>query len=245
MCLAGVVDVAAAGVPEEQAAKDFEAMVKTAAHLQRGYPEEQRLPSSALGALAPGASPMLPAASLDKTRMCRFFRKGLCRRGEACTFAHGQRQLRPQPDLWRTQWCMDFVAQGSCRFEDGCRYAHSDEELRAPQPRRGDASGRPTRASGLAAQAPVPVPEAARHSRARQVEGRRKGPGGSPTSPSGSEATTCSGTSSGAAGSDLGSPEEEPLVDFCVGVRNTFLELLPLAPAAARRTRSAPPKVCA
>jgi len=68
--------------------------------------------------------------ALDKTRLCKFFRRGQCTRGEACTFAHGKRQLRAQPDLYRTQPCIDFAKTGSCSFGAGCRYAHSADEMR-------------------------------------------------------------------------------------------------------------------
>jgi len=70
--------------------------------------------------------------ALDKTKLCKFFLKGQCRRGSTCTFAHGRRQLRPQPDLFRTQLCIDFVNGGSCSFGASCRYAHNSEELRVP-----------------------------------------------------------------------------------------------------------------
>lgn len=66
----------------------------------------------------------------DKTRMCRFFLKGRCSRGERCTFAHSRTQLQPQPDFYKTQFCMDFIKRGDCRVGRECRFAHTDEELR-------------------------------------------------------------------------------------------------------------------
>lgn len=100
---------------------------------------------------------------LDKTRLCKFFRKGQCTRGEACTFAHGRRQLRPQPNLYRTQPCIDFLKTGGCSFGDGCRYAHHLEEVRPvrfmvlpgpPEPAgRGRGAG-PARRGGAPAEPP-------------------------------------------------------------------------------------------
>lgn len=155
MCLAGLIQVAAAPAPatEQQAVEFWNAvMLKPApgapasANLDRGYPEDLRVPISEAKALKGEARHDAPtdearqrleaarsAALLDKTKLCKFFAKGLCRRGHACTFAHGKRQIRPQPDLFRTQMCNDFISSGFCRFGDTCRYAHSSEEVRAPE----------------------------------------------------------------------------------------------------------------
>lgn len=67
---------------------------------------------------------------LDKTRLCRFFARGLCSRGSACTFAHGEAQLLPQPDLFKTGLCFDYMKAGTCRAGSSCRFAHSNDELR-------------------------------------------------------------------------------------------------------------------
>mmetsp|Transcript_35063 Transcript_35063/g.99748 ORF Transcript_35063/g.99748 Transcript_35063/m.99748 type:complete len:216 (+) Transcript_35063:109-756(+) len=69
---------------------------------------------------------------LDKTRLCRFYSRGKCTQGQACAFAHGRRELRPQPNLFRTQVCLDFSKTGACSFGASCRFAHSLVELRLP-----------------------------------------------------------------------------------------------------------------
>lgn len=82
--------------------------------------------------------------ALEKTRLCDFFLRGGCRRGAACSFAHGCEQLRPQPDLFRTQLCAGFATKGECAFGDRCRFAHSADEVRAPRDHvrgRGEARG--------------------------------------------------------------------------------------------------------
>jgi len=69
---------------------------------------------------------------LDKTRLCKYYASGKCVRGQACSFAHGRKQLRPQPNLYRTQICLDFTKVGVCSFGADCRYAHSLREMRFP-----------------------------------------------------------------------------------------------------------------
>jgi hypothetical protein len=46
------------------------------------------------------------ASELAKTKICRFFRKGFCNKGETCNFAHGQSSLRPT--LHRSRPCDDL-----------------------------------------------------------------------------------------------------------------------------------------
>jgi len=66
----------------------------------------------------------------DRTRLCKFFAKGQCHRGESCTFAHGDHELMPQPDFYKTQLCVEYFRAGSCKSGAGCRYAHDPLEIR-------------------------------------------------------------------------------------------------------------------
>eukprot|EP00428_Durinskia_dybowskii_P058475 CAMPEP_0170315284 /NCGR_PEP_ID=MMETSP0116_2-20130129/58237_1 /TAXON_ID=400756 /ORGANISM="Durinskia baltica, Strain CSIRO CS-38" /LENGTH=138 /DNA_ID=CAMNT_0010567777 /DNA_START=73 /DNA_END=486 /DNA_ORIENTATION=+ len=66
---------------------------------------------------APGSD-----AALSKTKLCKFFSAGRCKHGKACQFAHGEHQLRPQPDFFRTQLCYDFMERALCRYGDRCRF---------------------------------------------------------------------------------------------------------------------------
>jgi len=66
----------------------------------------------------------------DKTRLCKFYAKGKCKRGQACTFAHGDQEMQPQPNFFRTQLCADFVRSGGCKSGLSCSYAHGPQELR-------------------------------------------------------------------------------------------------------------------
>eukprot|EP00429_Kryptoperidinium_foliaceum_P044595 CAMPEP_0176110600 /NCGR_PEP_ID=MMETSP0120_2-20121206/55537_1 /TAXON_ID=160619 /ORGANISM="Kryptoperidinium foliaceum, Strain CCMP 1326" /LENGTH=537 /DNA_ID=CAMNT_0017444807 /DNA_START=69 /DNA_END=1683 /DNA_ORIENTATION=+ len=71
----------------------------------------------------------IDSRQLEKTKLCRFWAKGQCGRGDQCTFAHGRVQLRPQPDLYRTKLCVHYLS-GGCNHGDRCRYAHGDTEVR-------------------------------------------------------------------------------------------------------------------
>jgi len=66
---------------------------------------------------------------LRKTRFCYFYRKGMCKYGSKCTFAHQEQELLSAPDLRKTRVCKAFLA-GGCN-DDTCNFAHGSEELRA------------------------------------------------------------------------------------------------------------------
>lgn len=72
---------------------------------------------------------------------CPDFRKGNCKRGDACEFAHGVFECWLHPVRYRTQPCKDGV---NCRRKV-CFFAHTPEQLRVlPQhnsPTRGNSGG--------------------------------------------------------------------------------------------------------
>merc|ERR1719487_2445480 len=68
--------------------------------------------------------------ALKRTKMCKFYAKGVCKRGASCNFAHEQVALQPQPNLYRTRLCVAFAESGHCKNGDSCRYAHGAEQLR-------------------------------------------------------------------------------------------------------------------
>lgn len=88
-------------------------------------------PTKALGAAAapPEAAPAA-RASFARTTLCKFYSKGVCKRGAGCKFAHGAEQLQALPDLYRTELCFDYLRSGTCRAASDCRFAHSPTELR-------------------------------------------------------------------------------------------------------------------
>jgi len=111
----------------------------------------------------------------DKTRICKFYEKGRCKRGSSCTFAHSESELRAQPDFFKTQLCTDYFRSGVCPNGGACRYAHSPDEVRhANLPKRLSAEGRvapaqPSRMSMELAQAQAQLDALQAQLRALQV----------------------------------------------------------------------------
>ena len=84
-----------------------------------------------------------------KTKLCRHWSlTNTCALGDACSFAHGNAELRkfddpvPQsfPGLenvgavhsnYKTQVCRNFELNGMCSFGNLCCFAHGKEELRS------------------------------------------------------------------------------------------------------------------
>jgi len=64
-----------------------------------------------------------------KTKMCSFFAKGRCTKGDTCNYSHEKVQQRAKPDLFRTQLCPELLSGGECMRKQ-CRYAHADSEVR-------------------------------------------------------------------------------------------------------------------
>lgn len=65
-----------------------------------------------------------------KTKRCRFWMEGRCNRGDACTYAHTDIELRSPPDLTKTKLCTRWK-RGTCeKSADDCAYAHGLEDLR-------------------------------------------------------------------------------------------------------------------
>jgi len=105
----------------------------------------------------------------DKTRLCKFYARGKCRRGQACTFAHGQRELVPQPDFYKTQLCIDFFRTGGCPAGGECRFAHSTEEIRRSRVPRTGRAAQPGRGPGQA-------PQQQQHQQQQQQQRQRRNP---------------------------------------------------------------------
>lgn len=66
----------------------------------------------------------------SKTKLCKFHAIGKCTKGEQCTFAHENLDLRRLPDLRCTKLCKTLIQTGHCTNRS-CMYAHSKEELRS------------------------------------------------------------------------------------------------------------------
>jgi len=66
-----------------------------------------------------------------KTKMCAFFMKGKCERGEQCSYAHSSKEVQGNPDLTKTRLCKNFLRQ-KC-FDQNCKYAHGQDDLRSTE----------------------------------------------------------------------------------------------------------------
>lgn len=78
---------------------------------------------------------------LGRTKLCKFYARGRCKRGLACTFAHSNEELETLPDFTKTQLCIDFFRGGQCQRGITCRFAHSTQEIRKPTIPRKKSSG--------------------------------------------------------------------------------------------------------
>lgn len=78
-----------------------------------------------------------PKYGFQKTLACKYFPKGLCKKGADCTYAHSQDEIKPRPILYRTELCHGFMKTGSCMYKN-CKYAHSLAEI---QPVKFDSTG--------------------------------------------------------------------------------------------------------
>lgn len=66
-----------------------------------------------------------------KTEMCRFMLNGRCKKGDACSHAHSEGELRAKPDLSKTRMCQSLLQKGACSDRKRCPYAHDIRQIRS------------------------------------------------------------------------------------------------------------------
>jgi hypothetical protein len=110
-----------------------------------------------------------------KTQTCRNWLQGECAFGAACTFAHGEDELRPskeaasekrpghqsaeRPVRRKTTLCRNWI-KGHCNFADACHFAHGNAELEGPEEeRQGDGVEGVQSSAQLDAQARATAPK--------------------------------------------------------------------------------------
>lgn len=69
-----------------------------------------------------------------KTKRCRFWLEGRCTRGNSCTYAHTDVELRVPPNLTKTKICARW-RRGTCENSaSDCAYAHGQDDMRETAP---------------------------------------------------------------------------------------------------------------
>mmetsp|Transcript_11414 Transcript_11414/g.30793 ORF Transcript_11414/g.30793 Transcript_11414/m.30793 type:complete len:521 (+) Transcript_11414:44-1606(+) len=64
-----------------------------------------------------------------KTKMCRYYLAGHCKKAESCQFAHNAGELKEIPDLQFTKMCPTLGREGACN-NVACKFAHDKQQLR-------------------------------------------------------------------------------------------------------------------
>merc|ERR1719343_737869 len=91
-----------------------------------------------------------------KRTLCKFFQQGMCKKGDECTFAHGEEELvlldpldeqaldpetgeprRTLPKGVKRTIC-SFWQRGNCQRGELCGFAHGEEEIGDPVPEAAD-----------------------------------------------------------------------------------------------------------
>lgn len=77
----------------------------------------------------------------EKTILCKFFQKGVCSKGDGCTFAHGisdikaarsgrSRDTESSNTRRKTKLCRNLFVDGICPYGDNCDFAHGVNDLK-------------------------------------------------------------------------------------------------------------------
>ncbi|KAK8381899.1 hypothetical protein O3P69_015124 [Scylla paramamosain] len=94
-------------------------------------PNEGSCKDSSIGSSKKVSTPRLSNPLRYKTELCRSFEEsGDCRFGEACTFAHGLRELRAvlRHPRYKTDLCRTYHGAGYCQYGARCHFVHDPEE---------------------------------------------------------------------------------------------------------------------
>jgi len=66
----------------------------------------------------------------QKTKLCTFNSQGSCVRGNMCTYAHSEQELRKPPNLSQTKLCPALVNGRDCPDRITCLFAHEVDETK-------------------------------------------------------------------------------------------------------------------
>ena len=67
--------------------------------------------------------------SSKRDRICQFYLKGHCKKGEQCPYKHERPSSAPRKDT--TPPCREFLKKGPCTYGDNCKFSH--EAAAAPR----------------------------------------------------------------------------------------------------------------
>lgn len=63
-----------------------------------------------------------------KMMICKNWEQGYCKFGDACLFAHGQREVQSVNLYYKTRECKAFHSTGFCKFGEKCQFLHSERK---------------------------------------------------------------------------------------------------------------------
>jgi len=66
---------------------------------------------------------------VQKTQLCRYYAAGICNVGHSCAFAHGDCDLKAQPDLSKTRICRSWLAGKCDKTKEECKFAHGRKDV--------------------------------------------------------------------------------------------------------------------
>lgn len=99
---------------------------------KKPYPAQQSLSSNNVFPPQPlQKKPPKVFQDFYKTQLCPQLPLGTCYKGDHCSYAHSEQELRKKPDLSKTKLCEAFMKGGTCINGDKCMFAHGSYELKS------------------------------------------------------------------------------------------------------------------
>jgi len=113
---------------------------------QRRLQQQQQAAAASRSGMSSPLSETLSTVSSgvqEKTIMCKFYKKGVCSKGDSCTFAHGISDIKAARSgrsrdgdgaasnpRRKTKLCRNLFVDGICPYGDNCDFAHGVNDLK-------------------------------------------------------------------------------------------------------------------